>query len=128
MISLNPNRAGVPGILAQWYAFAGVHERGMERQRQAIRLNPHFPGWFHNTDFTTHYHRRQFDKALEVTYQFTLPDYFGDPLLCAAVLGQLGHREDASAAPEYVFSVSAFTISTNYAKYTAAGSSTVTCA
>ena len=98
LISLNANRASLLGAAAQWLALAGEPKRSEQLQRRALQLNPHLAGWHYYTTFVILFHRAQFEDALLVTDNFTQPDYFGDPLLRAVVLGKLERREEAAAA------------------------------
>jgi adenylate cyclase len=68
-----------------------------------MELNPHYPGWFRMAPYFYYYRRGRYLEALHEARQFQMPQFFWDPLLRAAVLGQLGRaREAAQAVAELV--------------------------
>jgi adenylate cyclase len=61
-------------------------------------LNPHYPGWFRLAPYLYFYHQSRYTEALQEAQQFQMPQFFWDPLLRAAVLGQLGREREAAQA------------------------------
>ena len=86
-------------------ASAGVHlgvvgewEEGFTLIERAMQLNPNFPGWYYSLALLDAYRHGRFEEALVWAQKFNMPDFYWDPLLRAAVLGQLGRRVEAETA------------------------------
>jgi adenylate cyclase len=77
---------------------AGEWERGTSLTDKAMRLNPHHPGWYHLVSFMVQYRQGQYDLAWVEARRFNTPTFYWDPLIRAAVLGQLGRQAEASVA------------------------------
>ena len=79
------------GMVGEW-------ERVAKLMEKAMRLNPHHPGWYHIVAFMNHYRQGEYDPAWIEAQRFNTPDFFWDPIIRAAVLGQLDRRKEASKA------------------------------
>jgi adenylate cyclase len=98
VLNLNPNNANFVANSALFLMGLDQWERALELMGKAMCLNPHHPGWYHLVPFLYHYDQGDFEAALLAANEFNTPDYFWDPLIRAAVLGQLGHQEEAEMA------------------------------
>ena len=63
-----------------------------------MELNPHCPGWFHLAPYLYLYLQERYEDAYLEALAFQMPQLFWDPLLRAAVLGQLGREQEAAQA------------------------------
>ena len=63
-----------------------------------MHLNPQHPGWYHILGFMNHYRQGGYDRAWIEAQRFNTPDFYWDPLIRAAVLGQVYRRKEASKA------------------------------
>lgn len=97
-LELNPNHANLVGGVGYMLAMVDEWERGLFLTQRAIRLNPHYPGWYHFVFSFEHYRHRKYEAALEEALRFNSPGFFMDPLVRTAVFGQLGRKTDAHAA------------------------------
>lgn len=97
-IRLNPNNAHFIAVISLHMAMVGEWERAMKLIRKAMLLNPHHPGWYHIHGFMNYYRQGEYDLALIEAQRFNTPDFFWDPLIRAAVLGQLERRVDSRNA------------------------------
>ena len=79
-------------------AMAGEWERGVKLIDKACRLNPHHPGWHHLVPFMNTYRQGEYDLALIEAQSFNTPEYFWDPLIRGAVLGQLDRGTEGKKA------------------------------
>jgi len=97
-LQLNPNNAHFIAVVSLHVAMVGEWDRAMKLMGQAMRLNPHHPGWYHIVAFMNYYRQGEYDLALIEARRFNTPDFFWDPLIRAAVLGQLDRRAEAEKA------------------------------
>jgi len=79
-------------------ALYGDWEYGLALLQKGMELNPLYPGWYHMAPYFHFYHQGHYEKAYHHARQVQMPQFFWDPLLRAAVLGQLGRTEEAQAA------------------------------
>ena len=98
VLDLNPNNANHLGASALLFVAVGERERALALMHKAMRLNPHHPGWYHLIPFLVYYRRGDYDAALFEARRFNTPGWFWDPLIRAAVMGQLGHQAEADKA------------------------------
>ena len=98
VLELNPNNARVLANSALFLMGLGQHERSLAIIQKAMRLNPHHPGWYHFIPFSYHYYQGDYESALFAANGFNTPEFFWDPLIRTAVLGQLGHQTEAKKA------------------------------
>ena len=99
-LKLNPNHALNSAALALHLYMAGEQERGLELMHKVMHLNPHHPGWYHLVPFMNYYRQGEYDLALIEARRFNTPVFHFDPLIRAAVLGQLGRRAEAKKAAD----------------------------
>jgi tetratricopeptide (TPR) repeat protein len=97
-LRLNPNNSHFIAVISLHIAMVGEWERAMELIRKAMRLNPHHPGWYHILAFMNYYRQGEYDLALIEAQRFNSPEFFWDPLIRSAVLGQLHRTAEASSA------------------------------
>jgi len=111
-LALNPNDAFALAWLGLTFAMTlGRIDEGAEMARRAIRLNPHYPGWFTFALFLEHYFSGRYADALAETIKMNYPDVFWYQELLAVTYAQLGELERARAArdrllelkPDYTF-------------------------
>jgi tetratricopeptide (TPR) repeat protein len=105
IIELNPNAGILVGTAGWFLAMAGQYDKGFGLIEQSMQLNPFFPSWFHFPHFLNYYLDGKFGDALERIKKFGLPDFFWNPLMQAAVLGQLGRIAEAQAALQRLLSL-----------------------
>ena len=97
-LQLNPNNAHFIAVLSLHVGMVGEWDRAMKLMGKAMHLNPHHPGWYHIVAFMNYYRQGDYDRALIEAQRFNTPDFFWDPLIRAAVLGQLERRAEAEKA------------------------------
>jgi hypothetical protein len=84
---------------------AGERERGVNLMEKAMRLNPHHPGWYHLVRYMVSYRRGEYDLALAEAQRFNIPAFHFDPIIRAAVLGQLGRHAEARSAVQELLAI-----------------------
>jgi TolB-like protein len=97
-LGLNPNSPFNIGYLGWALALYGEWDRGLGILGKAMELNPHYPGWFRMAPYFYLYQQSRYPEALQEAQQFQMPQFFWDPLLRAAALGQLGRDQEAAQA------------------------------
>jgi adenylate cyclase len=97
-IALNPNAPHTVGVAGWHMALIGNWERGLSLLKKGIRLNPYHPSWFHLVPYMNYYRRGDYENAYAEALKFNYPDFFWDPLLRAAALGQIGGAREARIA------------------------------
>src|SRR5438874_1507559 len=97
-LALNRMDSSTAAILGNMIAYAGDWEYGLGIVERAMQLNPHHAGWYHYVAFCDAYRRRDYRGALASALKVNLPAYHWPPVHLAAVYGQLGEQQRASAA------------------------------
>jgi TolB-like protein/cytochrome c-type biogenesis protein CcmH/NrfG len=97
-MALNPLNTDALGILGLMIVHTGEFQRGAAIVRRAMELNPSHAGWFHFGPIWEHFERGEYERALEHAMQVNMPGLFWQPLVIAAICGQLGRRTEAAAA------------------------------
>jgi adenylate cyclase len=97
-LALNPQSPFLSGYLGWLLALYGEWDRGLAILAKGMELNPHCPGWFHMAPYFYFYHQGRYLEALQEAHLFQMPQFFWDPLLLAATLGQLGRNQEAAQA------------------------------
>jgi len=105
IIELNPSAGFLVGTAGWFLAMAGQYDEGFGFVEQSIKLNPFFPSWFHFPYYLNYYLNGDFSGALKTVEKFGLPDFFWNPLMQSAVLGQLGRINEAQAAFQRLLSL-----------------------
>ncbi len=105
IIELNPNAGFLVGTAGWFLAMAGQYDEGFRFIEHSMQLNPFFPSWFHFPYFLNYYLDGNLGDALETIKKFGLPDFFWNPLMQAAVLGQLGKITEAQTAFQRLLSL-----------------------
>jgi TolB-like protein len=100
-MALNPNDANVIASSGALCALIGRAEEGIERIRQAMRLNPYHPEWYWIDLGIVFYMARRYDDAIEAYRQRSKPGHWVWSRL-AACYAQLGRKEEAAAAVAHV--------------------------
>jgi adenylate cyclase len=95
-VQLNPNNSNIIASCGLFLAIAGEWEHGLALLDKAMRLNPHYPGWYHLGPFLNLYRQEAYGKALQEAVRINVPGLYLDPLGRASALGQLGRWEDAA--------------------------------
>jgi adenylate cyclase len=97
-LALNPNSPFNIGYLGWALALYGEWDRGLAILGKGMELNPHYPGWFRMAPYCYFYHQSRYTEALQEAHHFQMPQFFWDPLMRAAALGQLGRDPEAAQA------------------------------
>jgi adenylate cyclase len=97
-LALNPQSPFLTGYLGWLLALYGEWDRGLAILGKGMEMNPHYPGWFRMAPYFYFYQQSKYTEALREAQQFQMPQFFWDPLLRAAALGQLGRDQEAAQA------------------------------
>jgi adenylate cyclase len=97
-LALNRMDSSTAAILGNMIAYAGDWEYGLGILERAMQLNPHHAGWYHYVAFCDAYRKRDYRGALASALKVNMPAYHWPYVYMAAVYGQLGEQQRASAA------------------------------
>src|SRR6266536_3724428 len=97
-LALNRMDSSTAAILGNMIAYAGDWEHGLGIVEQAMQLNPHHAGWYHYVAFCDAYRKHDYHGALASALKVNMPAYHWPHVYLAAVYGQLGEQQRASAA------------------------------
>jgi len=100
-IALNPNDANVIASSGVLCALLGQWDEGIDRMRQAMRLNPYHPEWYWDDLGTVLYMAKRYEDAIEAFLHRAEPGHWVQSRL-AACYAQLGRMEDATKAASKV--------------------------
>ncbi|MGH9364442.1 MAG: hypothetical protein ACRD1B_04140, partial [Thermoanaerobaculia bacterium] len=103
--ALNPMDGATVALMGILLACAGDWERGCAVTDKAMRLNPHFPGWYWLAAVFNAYRTRDYRAAIDAALRIQMPGYFWTPAICAAAFGQLGQRQAAQNALEELLAI-----------------------
>jgi TolB-like protein/class 3 adenylate cyclase len=95
---LNPLNSDALGILGLQIVHSGEFERGTAIVRRAMELNPNHAGWMHFAPLWDHFHKAEYEQALERANRVDVPGLFWPYLVMASACGHLGRRTEAEAA------------------------------
>lgn len=98
-IALNPNDANAVAGFGRHLAFLGRPEEGVDRIREAMRLNPYHPEWYWNQLGMVLYAARRYSDAAEAYSRVTRPGFW---VLCrlAGSYAQMGRMAEAAATAD----------------------------
>src|SRR5438477_12837711 len=97
-MALNPLNTDAVGILGLQIVHTGEFERGAAIVRRAMELNANHAGWMHFAPLWEHFHKREYEQALECANRVDVPGLFWPYLVMASACGHLGRRAEAKAA------------------------------
>jgi TolB-like protein len=97
-MALNPLNTDALGILGLEIVHTGEFERGTAIVRRAMGLNPNHAGWMHFAPLWDHFHKGEYENALECANRVDVPGLFWPFLVMASACGHLGRRTEAAAA------------------------------
>ena len=97
-MALNPLNTDAVGILGLEIVHSGKFERGTAIVRRAMELNANHAGWMHFAPLWDHFHKGEYEQALECANRVDVPGLFWPYLVVASASGHLGRRAEAEAA------------------------------
>jgi tetratricopeptide (TPR) repeat protein len=97
-IALNPLNTYALGMLGLLIVHTGEFARGVAIVRRAMELNPNHAGWMHFAPLWEHFHKGEYEQALERANRVDVPGAFWPYLVMASACGHLGRRAEAAAA------------------------------
>jgi len=97
-MALNPLNTDALGILGLEIVHTGEFERGTAIVRRAMELNANHAGWMHFAPLWDHFHKAEYEEALECANRVDVPGLFWPFLVMASACGHLGRRSEAAAA------------------------------
>jgi TolB-like protein/Tfp pilus assembly protein PilF len=97
-MALNPLNTDAVGILGLQIVHTGEFERGAAIVRRAMELNANHAGWMHFAPLWEHFHKGEYEQALERANRVDIPGLFWPFLVVASACGHLGRRAEAQAA------------------------------
>ncbi len=97
-MALNPLNTDAVGILGLQIVHTGEFERGTAIVRRAMELNANHAGWMHFAPLWDHFHKEEYEEALECANRVDVPGLFWPYLVMASACGHLGRRAEAAAA------------------------------
>ncbi len=97
-MALNPLNTDALGILGLQIVHTGEFERGTAIVRRAMELNSNHAGWMHFAPLWDHFHKGEYEEALECANRVDFPGFFWPYLVMASACGHLGRRTEAKAA------------------------------
>jgi TolB-like protein/class 3 adenylate cyclase len=97
-MALNPLNTDALGILGLQIVHTGEFERGTAIVRRAMELNANHAGWMHFAPLWNHFHKGEYEQALECANRVDVPGLFWPYLVMASACGHLGRHAEAKAA------------------------------
>jgi len=97
-INLNRRDSHTLALMGILTGYCGDWERGIELTHEAMKLNPHHPGWYWFATFFNEYHQGRYAEALAVAQKINMPDYFATHYATAVAQAQLGNLSGAEEA------------------------------
>src|SRR6267142_3382876 len=97
-MALNPLNTDAIGILGLQIVHTGQFERGTAIVRRAMELNVNHAGWMHFAPLWDHFHKGEYEQALERANRVDVPGLFWPYLVMASACGHLGRHTEAEAA------------------------------
>src|SRR5207245_2998466 len=97
-MALNPLNTDALGILGLQIVHTGEFERGTAIVRRAMELNANHAGWMHFAPLWNHFHKGEYEEALDCANRVDFPGFFWPYLVMASACGHLGRRTEAKAA------------------------------
>ena len=95
---LNPSFADAKADFGIRLAMIGRQTEGAALTREAIRLNPLYPRWYHFTFAIEAFQQRQYQRAIDETEKIAMPGFYMTHAFLAAANAQLDRMNEARAA------------------------------
>ena len=96
-VAINPYNFNIISTAGVKICMLGDWKQGLELIRRGKHLGLDMPGWIYVAEVLYHYLNRNFSEALSKAKLIAAPDFYGGPLLRAAVYGQMGLYERGHA-------------------------------
>src|SRR5438477_2627574 len=97
-MALNPLNTDALGILGLQIVHTGEFERGTAIVRRAMELNANHAGWMHFAPLWDHFHRGEYEQALECANRGDVPGLVCPYPARASACGRLDRDAEAAAA------------------------------
>ncbi|MDQ6892576.1 MAG: protein kinase [Acidobacteriota bacterium] len=97
-MALNPLNTDALGMMGLQIVHTGQFERGAAIVRRAMELNANHAGWMHFAPLWEHFHKGEYEGALERANRVDIPGFFWTYLAVASACGHLGRRAEAASA------------------------------
>lgn len=98
VIPLNPANSHMMMATGFLVGLSGDLDEGLDLMDRALQLNPAAPCWYRIVPYFKYYLESNYEAALNMALFLNTPSCFWDPMLRAAVYGQLGRREEGHKA------------------------------
>ena len=95
VVAMNPNHARILGGCAVAVTQSGAYNTGLDYIERAMKLNPHYPGWYHFIYYVVNYANENYQEAWTEVQRINIEGLLWHPLLRTAILGKLGRVEEA---------------------------------
>jgi adenylate cyclase len=95
---LNPNFADAKADFGIRLAMIGRQGEGAALTREAMRLNPLYPRWYHFTFAIEAFQQRQFQRAIDETEKIAMPEFYMTRAYLAVANANLGRMKEARLA------------------------------
>jgi len=99
---LNPSYADAKADFGIRLAMIGREQEGAALTREAMRLNPLYPRWYHFTFAIEAFQRREFQRAIDETEKIAMPGFYMTHAFSAAANAHLGRMNEARDAMRQV--------------------------
>lgn len=94
-LALNPHNAMILAIYGLFLPGLGEWEKGVKLIEKARMLNPQLSSQYYIITSLNYYRKGEFERAYSESLNVKTPGLFWEPLVNAAVLGQIGRTKDA---------------------------------
>ena len=99
-LELNSRDGTTLGLIGLYTAWTGDWDEGIAMLRQAMKLNPNYPPYYHVALATWHYHMRDFAEASHELAKANLPEWTLSRIFRVATQARLGQLELAHSLRE----------------------------
>jgi len=102
---LNPSFADAKADFGIRLAMVGRETEGAALTREAMRLNPLYPRWYHFTFAIEAFQKRQFQRAIDETEKIAMPDFYMTSAYLVIANAHLNRMNDARTAMKRLLSI-----------------------
>lgn len=97
-LELNPRDSDAMAMIGILTAYMGDWDYGLSLVERAIKLNQNAPGWYWMGPTTYHFHKGDYQEALDSVRRANMPQYAPYNANLAIMLAELGRPDEAKAA------------------------------